>query len=119
MSEESFEHEPRSLEISFGDVFEHTFESNTRTFVVLSVGEDSWFEASAIVTLKNGKKGLFGGGTSGPEDVHKKTGERWSLDEIRVAFNNYARENWGRDTSREIVDLITEYSRKPSRVINY
>lgn len=117
VSQEFGEHIPRSIEISFGDVFEHTFYGTTRTFVITDVGEDNWFHSCAVFTLKDGKKGLFGGGTGGPEDIHNKTGERWSLQEVIEAYNNYARQNWGKDCPPEIVASLTERSQKSPRVI--
>jgi len=117
MSNESTEQEPRSLEISFGEVFERTFEGRTKTFVILDLGEGSWFYASPVVSLKSGKKGLFGlNGSFLPEDIHKKTGDRWSLDEILTAYNNCA---IGGKISTKAVNIITERSRRPSRVLNF
>jgi hypothetical protein len=119
MSNELGEAEPQCIEISFGDVFENTFEERTRTYIVTDVGEETWFTASVLVTLKSGKKGLFGGGTTSPEDVHSMTGERWGLEKILDAFHNYALENWGEHASEEIVKILTESSNISSRVITY
>jgi len=121
MSNESAEQEPRSLEISFGDVFERTFGGRTKTFVIVDLGESDWFYATPTVSLKSGKRGLFGvrGGSFLPEYIDKKTGDRWSLDEILTAYNNWAREAWGGKMSTDMVNILTERSRRPSRVLNF
>ena len=114
MAQEDKNREPRSLEIHFGDLTEYIHGDKVQTFVILELGEDNWFNVSAVGKTPDGRTVLAIPGTSGPEFVHKIIG-RYTLDQVLDGFRNLFDGN----IPQKIVDSMLENSKKPSRVISY
>jgi hypothetical protein len=103
-----------SVEISFGTIFEQTFEGETDRYVITNIGEENWCAANPIQEVGGKLKISPMGGTTDLSDIHQVLDEKLTLGQIIEAMNNY----WGDDgIPGEIVQILSERSKEKSRLL--
>ena len=105
------EENTESVEVSFGDVFEHSFEDNTRELVIIDVTEDNDCSAFAILARQDSLIIHPIASTTHFSDVHKLTGETLTLDQIIEGLNNYYQGEI--QVSEAQIQILTQQSVKP------
>jgi hypothetical protein len=108
------EKRPEQIEIKFGMVFERVYGKKTSRWVVTQMGQDSDF-FGAPISIFEGKESIRGSGTLELKDIHKVTGEYWSLEQVLNAYDIGFRIIGG--APEEFVNLIKLEADKPPRIL--
>lgn len=104
----------RSLEIGFGDEFISKFRGRNFQYIVVELHEGKNCCGASPIIRRNGKTEIGIDGTTTIEDIHKKTGKRWNIDQIIQGVQNYFSEM---GVPEGVIKILSENSQKPPMIL--